>query len=377
MARALGVSALALLVCGYGVGEASCACANTSSAAALDLLLGEYDRAAPPAPLVRVRLALDVRHAAVDDAHAAMRLLADFHMSWQDSRITWNASEWGCEWALTSVERLWRPDVALVNAAAARAPVEPLRARVTSAGAVSWVDRLDVAIPISMDLGDWPRDIQTGVFKFASREHTADEIDITIDLDDVQYATVFESGAWEIVTLGGAALASQATEAGARRVATWSLALRRRAPALAAGVHVAAAAALLLLLAAAIMPPDVRVPVAAAAAFTLAIWLEGAVWQVGGGSCPRAVHLLGALCGVSGAGAAAAALVARVARLAAPPPARLRPLLLAASRLAVLSPPPEGSEGECGTWVAAARLLDAALLAVLALALLVILCLYL
>ena len=46
----------------------------------VDTLLAEYDREAPPAGRVVVTLALDVRHATVDEARSVMRLLADLKM---------------------------------------------------------------------------------------------------------------------------------------------------------------------------------------------------------------------------------------------------------------------------------------------------------
>lgn len=46
----------------------------------IDTLLAEYDREVPPLAQTVVTLSLDVRHAAVDDASATMRLLADLKM---------------------------------------------------------------------------------------------------------------------------------------------------------------------------------------------------------------------------------------------------------------------------------------------------------
>lgn len=37
---------------------------------------------------------------------------------WQDERVKWNVTEWGCDSALVAAEQLWLPDVTLLNAAA-------------------------------------------------------------------------------------------------------------------------------------------------------------------------------------------------------------------------------------------------------------------
>lgn len=46
----------------------------------IDTLLAEYDREVPPLARTVVELSLDVRHAAINDYSATMRLLADLKM---------------------------------------------------------------------------------------------------------------------------------------------------------------------------------------------------------------------------------------------------------------------------------------------------------
>ena len=94
--------------------------------------------------------------------------------------MQWNVSEWGCDSALTAAERLWLPDVVLLNAAATSAGDAGLRARLDAAGAVSWVSRLDVTVPLNLQLTAWPRDTQACTFKFGSRGYNDDELSIAI-----------------------------------------------------------------------------------------------------------------------------------------------------------------------------------------------------
>lgn len=83
---------------------------------------------------------------------------------------------------------------------------------------------------------------------------------------------MFETSAWEIVSLSGSAGTWQAAD-GTRRVGAYSVALRRRAPAHALAVAAVAIAVALLLFAAALLPAHLRAPLCACAAFTTCLWL--------------------------------------------------------------------------------------------------------
>ncbi|KAJ8721745.1 hypothetical protein PYW07_002520 [Mythimna separata] len=363
----------ALLVCLYGVRCVRGACSNaTQLSVQVDTLLAEYDREAPPAARVRVALALDVRHATVDEPRAVMRLLADLKMSWQEPRVQWNVSEWGCDSALTAAERLWLPDVVLLNAAATGAGDAALRARLDAAGAVSWVERLDVTVPLDLTLQAWPWDTQTCTFKFGSRTYNDDEL--VIDISEFKHAVVFETGAWEIQKVSGEASTWQRGDE-VVNVATWSVWVARRAPAHALGAAAVLLAAALLLATAAALPPQQRPALAACASFIAALWLISTLARLpGASSAPRSVSVMCAVCVLGALAGACAALVQRLARATAPPPRALRTLLSSLSTVCKLTP----SEGSCmssesGAWAAAALLLDRALSAALVLTLLVLL----
>ncbi|XP_073948978.1 uncharacterized protein [Choristoneura fumiferana] len=344
-------------------------CGNASAlAAALPALLAEYERGAAPAQPVAARAALDLRHAAVDERASVVRMLADLHLYWSDQRLAWNASEWDCETTLVPAEALWLPDVELLNGASGASGAGgaggdgSLRARLSAAGDVEWIKRIDVAVPLALDLRAWPRDLQTAVFKFGSREHTADELDLRIS--DYKYATVWESGSWLIESVRGA-------EEAARRVVAWRLALRRRAAAHALAGAAVLATAVLLLIAAAAQPQSRRAPLCACAAFTAALWLISALLRLPGSSTyPELLVAMGGVCGVAGAWSCAAALAARLARLPGPVPPRLAALVLAAPPCCSL---PEDDGGSA--WAAPAQLLDNVLRALLAVTLLVLVCL--
>ncbi|CAK1601444.1 unnamed protein product [Parnassius mnemosyne] len=376
MASRVTAPLASLLLLLLGAQKAVAACTNvTVFSTQLDTLLAEYDREAMPSSRVKVELSLDVRHATVNEQTSSVRMLADLKMSWDDKRLTWNVSDWGCDSAPVSAERLWLPDVALVSAATQGAETEGQRARIVASGRVSWTSRLDLSAPVALKLDDWPRDVHTILFKFASRDHDSDQIDLSLREDE--HVTVFESGAWELV---GVSRSSKVwlQEGRERQLATWKLALRRRAPAHSVATGFVLAACVLLLLAALPLPLSERSPLFACASFTAALWLMSALARVpGGAGVPRAVAALGALCACGGAAALCAALLRRTAAARAPPPRRLRACLSAAAQLCDLAPPQGTSGSECSAWAAAAQLLDYVLQAALVLTVFVIVCVYL
>ncbi|KAJ8731048.1 hypothetical protein PYW08_002461 [Mythimna loreyi] len=362
----------ALLISLYGVQSALGACSNaTQLSVQVDTLLAEYDREAAPAARVLVTLMLDVRHATVDEPRAVMRLLADLKMSWEEPRVQWNASEWGCDSALTAAERLWLPDVVLLNAAATSAGDASLRARLDAAGAVSWVTRLDVTVPLNLALEAWPWDTQACTFKFGSRFYNDDELAIVIS--EFKHAVVFETGSWEILKVAGEASSWQ-RGAETVSVGTWTVWVARRAPAHALAAAAVLLAAALLLATSAALPPHQRPALAAAASFIAALWLISTLARLPGArSAPRSVAVMCALCVLGALAGACAALVQRLARASAPPPHALRTLLSSLSTVCKLTP----SEGSCmssesGAWAAAAVLLDRVLSACLVFTLLVL-----
>lgn len=99
--------------------------------------------------------------------------------SWVDSRLVWNATQWEGDSVLVSAERLWSPDVALAGGGEERG-AGGLRARVAADGAVARVLRLDLAVPVALQLARWPEDTQQADFKFASRSHSIEQMDLVI-----------------------------------------------------------------------------------------------------------------------------------------------------------------------------------------------------
>ncbi|XP_063533802.1 neuronal acetylcholine receptor subunit alpha-3-like isoform X1 [Cydia strobilella] len=362
------VSRLLLLLAAVHVSRASAACNNVSAVSiTLDTLFAEYAQYMAPATPVAVRAALDVRHASVDEGAVVVRLLADLRLSWQDPRLAWNETELECKSVLVPAERLWRPDVELLNGAAGGGADGSVRARLTSDSKVLWIQRLNVAVPLAIDLIDWPRDQQSAVFTFGSREHTAEEI--ALGIDDFRYATVWESGTWMIE-----AVVAEKAALGSKPVISWNVVLRRRAAAHALASGAVLMAAALVLLTAVVLPPQQRHSLCACAAFTAALWLTSALLRFpGSATCPRTLLCMAGVLGAAGACCAVAAMLARLARVQRPPPPQLRALLSKAPAWIVATSPQDG-DSTSASWAAAAQLLDNVLRAALALTLLILVC---
>ncbi|CAH0693052.1 unnamed protein product [Chilo suppressalis] len=363
-------AALGLLLMLYVQGRAA-GCSNVSALSQqLDSLLAEYDRGSAPAQPARVRLVFDLRHAAMRQ-DGTVHFLADLTLSWHDPRIVWNASEWGCESVLASPDRLWLPAVELLNGAGTAQA--SLNVRAAHDGALAWVQRFDAAVPVTLELRDWPEDVQTAVFKFGSRTQLADELDLLID--DILPTVVFEAGEWELLS----PLAGGVSTTGGRRLAAWAVRLRRRAAAHEAAASAVLTSAVLLLVAAIALPASTRPPLCACASFTATLWLVSAALRVpGGASAPRALGVMCAVCVCAAAAAAAAAVAARLAARASQPPAALRALAATAGRCCNLAPSEETcAQAQVGAWAVLGTLLDYVLCAALLLALFICICVYL
>lgn len=61
-----------------------------------------------------------------------------------------------------------------------KASGDPLRAKLLRDGTIVWAHRLDVVVPCTLKLQQWPSDIQECNFKFGSRKYTTDEIKIDV-----------------------------------------------------------------------------------------------------------------------------------------------------------------------------------------------------
>lgn len=345
----------------------------------MDSLLAEYDREVLPTQFnhsaVTVQVNLDLKHAYIDQKDSTMRLLADLKMKWRDKRIMWNETEWGCDYAVTSAERIWLPDIVLLNAAATGVSSSPvdvaLRARLNFDGEINWVARLDLTAPVTLELYDWPNDKQRCTFKFGSRSYNLNELELAIEKDS---AVIFESGEWNVNSVkDNTSIWNRDDDQ--LSVVMWTVNVSRRAPAHSLAATAVVFAAALLLTAAIALPPDQRHALAACASFTAALWLITCLVRLPGAhTCPRVVRIMCAICVCGAACGVCAGFVRRLARCTAAPPHRLRTLLHALSTICSLTPSSEtGTDSENGAWAAAAVLADRVLCAGLLFTVLVLL----
>ncbi|KAG7306459.1 hypothetical protein JYU34_009094 [Plutella xylostella] len=371
---------------------ASQSCVNTTGFSAnMETVLAEYDRAQPPGAAaqepagaegeaggagaaVQVAVSLDIRHATVDEATSTMRALADLHLQWLDPRLSWNTSLFPCGYSQTAAERLWAPDVALLNGAATSSASVDLPARISSIGLVQLTSRLEVHVPVSLELAAWPQDLQQASFTFGSRTLTKDEVELSINSTQKFYSET-EFGSWRVRSV--AVLVTRVLQENHQSI-SWRVTLQRRAAAHGVATGAVLALSTLQLAAALLLPLDERTPLFACAALTAALWMISALLRLPpAGSTPLVMSLMSALCVSSAVACICAALVRRVAKFRVSPPGVVRSVLLAASGVFKLTPDEgPGQAAESGAWAAAALLLDRLLSAVLLFTLFVIVCVY-
>lgn len=86
-----------------------------------------------------------------------------------------------CDYIGLDAERLWLPDIALLNGGASSGVSgDSEEARLQSDGTILWIKKLHVTVPCSLELRNWPKDVQRCHFRFGSRRHTADELEISV-----------------------------------------------------------------------------------------------------------------------------------------------------------------------------------------------------
>ncbi|KAJ0175390.1 hypothetical protein K1T71_008549 [Dendrolimus kikuchii] len=324
----------------------------------VDTMLAEYDRETPPSSKVVVTALLDIRHVTVYDKDSTVHVLGDLKMEWEDKRISWNATEWNCDNPLVTAERLWLPDVTLMNAAGTSNGDMGLRARLSSTGAIAWITRLDFTIPVSLVLDKWPNDVQTATVKFGSRAYSIDEMDLETN-HEKRFVAVVESSSWEIMSLSSNR-SIRDTGVFQTRIVSWTFTLRRRAPAHALATAGVLVAVLILLTAAGALKPALRAPASACASFTSAMWLISALLRLPAAcSYPRVVSLMSATCICGAITTLAAAVVGRIATKTSKAPGCVRSAVLSISLRCSLTPDVDESNREKnGTWCLAAVILD-------------------
>ena len=124
---------------------------------------------------------------------------------WEDKRLAWNATSWGCDNALVSSERLWLPDVSVLSAATVGSTSGDmgLRARLTSDGRVSWAVRFDLTAPITLSLEEWPKDKHEAAFKFGSRSYSVNELNLSLSDSEVCKKILFSLFFFSLTYFGG------------------------------------------------------------------------------------------------------------------------------------------------------------------------------
>ncbi|KRZ09788.1 Acetylcholine receptor subunit alpha-type acr-16 [Trichinella zimbabwensis] len=114
--------------------------------------------------------AVSVKHFETDEQEQVLKIYGTLLMTWNDSRIQWNKTEWGIAWMNLVWSQIWTPKlVALKSAPMDSSQFESDSLAVHHTGAVlNWVDFV-LETYIQFDYSRYPYDQQSGCVRFGDR----------------------------------------------------------------------------------------------------------------------------------------------------------------------------------------------------------------
>ncbi|XP_067933917.1 neuronal acetylcholine receptor subunit alpha-7-like [Watersipora subatra] len=132
-----------------------------------------------------VTVTLGYKHIAVtnvDESNGYISISAWEMMSWNDSRLMWDEKEYP---GLTCInllpEYIWMPDIVFYTASSTKASYEEgVKALVLSSGQVSYVTKQDMTFHCSMDLTNFPYDVQVCSVDLASCMDQSQEFHLSV-----------------------------------------------------------------------------------------------------------------------------------------------------------------------------------------------------
>ncbi|KRX71627.1 Acetylcholine receptor subunit alpha-type acr-16 [Trichinella sp. T6] len=114
--------------------------------------------------------AVSLKHIETDEQEQVLKIYGTLLMTWNDSRIQWNKTEWGIAWMNLVWSQIWTPKlVALKSAPMDSSQFESDSLAVHHTGAVvNWVDFV-LETYIQFDYSRYPYDQQSGCVRFGDR----------------------------------------------------------------------------------------------------------------------------------------------------------------------------------------------------------------
>ncbi|KAF2899333.1 hypothetical protein ILUMI_06838 [Ignelater luminosus] len=149
-------------------------------------LLMNYDKYARPEhheDPTNLNVAISIFHIETDEARSTIDVLCWFRLSWTDSKLKWNESDYGGISVIKiSDHEVWQPDIFLYNSASGGESISRSGNRnvlVSSIGKVRWTPSVKVTALCDYNLRHWPFDKQLCYLKLGSWVYSDNEINMT------------------------------------------------------------------------------------------------------------------------------------------------------------------------------------------------------
>ncbi|XP_067660183.1 neuronal acetylcholine receptor subunit alpha-6-like [Haliotis asinina] len=167
------------------------------------VLLKDYDAEVRPALNTHVSLQMVlVSLNSIDTATQSMSVNCLWYTIWRDERLTWNPSDYnGTDFLALKKTEVWTPPLVVSNEMNKVGPIgqEGVPLRVFSDGKMLWVPPTRLATSCTIDISNYPFDIQACIINITGWTYATDELDLQTDPDRPIALDLYSPhGEWEL-----------------------------------------------------------------------------------------------------------------------------------------------------------------------------------
>ncbi|KAI6232385.1 hypothetical protein M3Y95_00480400 [Aphelenchoides besseyi] len=138
----------------------------------------------------------------MDERNQKLTTRCWLNVNWLDKRLTWNASHWdGIKQLYIPYQKIWRPDITLVNNAFATYEILSTDVMVTSEGNVTWLLSAMYISNCAITVKYYPFDEQICYLKFASWSHDMKELDLGITTEEGDLSSYMNNSEFDLLSM--------------------------------------------------------------------------------------------------------------------------------------------------------------------------------
>lgn len=164
-----------------------------------------YDKYARPAHhenRTDVTVSMTVRHIDINELRSVMIVHGWMKFTWNDEKLKWNASDYGGLSTLHMGDHeIWQPDVILYNSASGSSIDHYGHSHciVYNTGVVLWVPPTQFQAFCSLDIRNWPYDVQKCSVTIGSWTYSGNQINLNAEKSEIEMTV--KNPAWKILDL--------------------------------------------------------------------------------------------------------------------------------------------------------------------------------